>query len=192
MRPTILFFVHAWGGGAIRAVRELAAYLSPRVNVVYAWGVKERTFHISTRDPEHAEQSFDLANGLDEPLRALKALDISRVDVLCTVGSLSYIDELLDRLDVPFDVTHLGYELIALDRQQMDTRGRYLGDEALLALAGKVRRYQRLRDAMRAFGTQSRHRQAAQVVAALNAGDVAVDRDGSFYQVHTPLPTICL
>ena len=135
MRPTILFFVHAWGGGAIRAARELAAYLTPRARVVFAWCVEEHTLHVSTRDPELSEQSFALARGLDAPLAALKALGVVRVDVMCTVGALDHIGALLNGLGVPFDVTHFGYELIAYDLDQMDPAGRYIGDARLLEIA---------------------------------------------------------
>lgn len=135
MRPTILFFVHAWGGGTIRAARELAAYLAPQVRVVFAWCVEERTLHVSTRDPELSEQSFPLADGLHAPLATLKALGVARVDVMCTVGALGCIDPLLDGLGVPFDVTHFGYELIAYDRDQIDSAGRYIGDARFLEIA---------------------------------------------------------
>jgi glycosyltransferase involved in cell wall biosynthesis len=137
-RPTLLFVVHSWGGGAIRYARELAEYIVDRANVVFAWGVDNRSFHISTCDPETPESSFDLARGLAAPVRAIRALDIRRADLLCTVGLEAYIDELLDRLAVPFDVTHLGYELIAHNQMRRD--GRYIGDAALSAKAAAVRR----------------------------------------------------
>src|SRR5450432_2564552 len=109
-RPTLLLLVHALGGGTIHYARRLRELVAPRVNVVFAWGVDDRSFHISTRDPERPELSFDLALGLDAPLTALRALAVRRVDLLCTVGLQAHVGALLDRLAVPFDVTLTGYE----------------------------------------------------------------------------------
>src|ERR1700674_3254101 len=97
-RPTLLLVVHSLGGGTIHYARQLKAYVAPHVNVVFAWGVEDRSFHISKRDPESPDRSFDLALGLDAPIAALKALDICRVDLLCTIGLQAHVDALLERL----------------------------------------------------------------------------------------------
>jgi hypothetical protein len=98
LRPVILFIVHPWGGGTIRFASELADLISDRVDVVWAWGVENKSFHISKRGPYFAEQSFDLAAGLDAPLRALNAYKASRVNIIHTIGLQRYIAALVDRL----------------------------------------------------------------------------------------------
>src|SRR6185369_9682092 len=60
-RPTLLLVVHFWGGGVIHYARLLRERVASRVNVVFTWGVDDKTLHLSTRDPEISEQSFDLA-----------------------------------------------------------------------------------------------------------------------------------
>jgi glycosyltransferase involved in cell wall biosynthesis len=135
-RPTLLLLVHALGGGTIHYARRLRDLVAPRVNVVFAWGVDDRSFHISTRDPERPEQSFDLALGLDAPIAALRALAVRRVDLLCTVGLQAHVGALLDRLAVPFDVTLTGYELIAANAHLMDPDGRFIGERACATAAG--------------------------------------------------------
>jgi glycosyltransferase involved in cell wall biosynthesis len=143
-RPTLLIVVHAWGGGAIRYARELAQHVSASADVVFAWGVDNRSFHISKRDPEVPDLSFELADGLDAPVRALRELHVTRADLLCLVGLESYIDELLDRLAVPFDVTHLGYEIVALKFPQFGSDGRYIGEEVFASKVAEALQSQRL------------------------------------------------
>jgi GT2 family glycosyltransferase/glycosyltransferase involved in cell wall biosynthesis len=137
-RPTLLLVVHAWGGGTIHYARLLRDHVAPRANVVFAWGVEDRSFHISTHDPESAEQSFDLAHGLEAPVAALRALDVRRADLLCTIGLQAHIDALLDRLAVPFDVSILAYELIAPNAHLMDADSRFIGERAVAAMAEAI------------------------------------------------------
>src|SRR6267142_308868 len=140
-RPTLLLVVHSWGGGTIHYARLLRNYVAPRVNVAFAWGVEDRSFHVSTRDPESPDQSFDLALGLDAPISALRALEVRRVDLLCTIGLQAHIDALLDRLAVPFDVTFQAYELLANDNTHLlDHDGRYIGEPAVSSLAASIDR----------------------------------------------------
>jgi glycosyltransferase involved in cell wall biosynthesis len=148
-RPTLLLIVHSLGGGAIHYARLLRDVVAPRVKVVFAWGIDDRTFHISRRDPERAEQSFDLALGLDAPVAALRALDVRRVDILCAIGLEAHIDPLLDRLAVPFDVTLLAYELLASNAHLMDRSGRFIGDEALTSIIESAVRSQSVRPLLR-------------------------------------------
>jgi glycosyltransferase involved in cell wall biosynthesis len=138
-RPTLLLVVHALGGGTIHYARRLRELVAPWVNVAFAWGIDDRLLHISTRDPERAEQSFDLALGLDAPVAALRALAVRRVDLLCTIGLQAHAPALLDRLAVPFDVTLLAYELLADNAHLMDPAGRFVGEHAISALAAPIR-----------------------------------------------------
>jgi GT2 family glycosyltransferase/glycosyltransferase involved in cell wall biosynthesis len=141
VRPTLLFVVHAWGGGVIHYARLLRNHVASRVNVVFAWGIEDRWFHISARDPESPDQSFDLADGIEAPLAALRALDVRRVDLLCTIGLQAHVGTLLDRLAVPFDVTFQAYELLANNNTHLlGQDGHYLGERAVSALANSIER----------------------------------------------------
>jgi glycosyltransferase involved in cell wall biosynthesis len=148
-RPTLLLVVHSWGGGAIHYARQLRNHVAPRVNVVFAWGVEDRSLYVSARDPESPDQSFELALGLDAPIAALRALDVRRADLLCTIGLEAHIDALLDRLAVPFDVTFLGYELLASNAHLMDQDGRFIGDRAVASMAASIARSQAARPLLR-------------------------------------------
>ena len=137
-RPTLLLVVHALGGGSIHFAHLLRDHVAPWANVVFAWGVGNRSLHISTRDPERAEQSFDLASGLEAPVAALRALDVQRADLLCTIGLDAHLDELLDRLAVPYDVSILAYELLAPNAHLMDADGRFIGERAVASMAEAI------------------------------------------------------
>ena len=134
-RPTLLLIVHAWGGGVIHYARLLRDHVAARVNVVFAWGVEDRSLCISTRDPEMPEQTFDLSLGLEAPVTALQAFGVRRVDLLCTIGLQAHVEALLDRLSVPFDVTLLAYELLASSAHLMDGEGRFVGEDAISSMA---------------------------------------------------------
>jgi len=140
-RPTLLLVVHFWGGGVIHYARLLRERVASRVNVVFTWGVDDKTLHLSTRDPEISEQSFDLARGLDAPVAALRALNVGRVDLLCTYGLQAHVEPLLRGLGVPFDVTLQGYELLANNNTHLiDGDTRFIGEEAVTALAAAIKR----------------------------------------------------
>jgi glycosyltransferase involved in cell wall biosynthesis len=138
-RPTLLLIVHSLGGGTIHYARQLRNYVAARVNVVFAWGDEDRLFHISKRDPESPDQSFDLALGLDAPIAALRTLGIQRIDLLCTIGLQAHIEALLERLAVPFDVTFLAYELLASNAHLMDRDGRFVGDGVVSSMAESIK-----------------------------------------------------
>jgi GT2 family glycosyltransferase/glycosyltransferase involved in cell wall biosynthesis len=149
-RPTLLLVVHSWGGGVIHYARLLRDQVASRVNVVFAWGVEDRWLHVSTRDPESPDQSFDLADGLDAPLATLRALEVRRVDLLCAIGLQAHLGTLLDRLAVPFDVTFQAYELLADNNTHLlGPDGHYLGERAVSALARSIERSQPVEHVLR-------------------------------------------
>jgi glycosyltransferase involved in cell wall biosynthesis len=138
-RPVILFIVHPWGGGTIRFASELADLISDRVDVVWAWGVEDKSFHISKRGPYFAEQSFDLAAGLDAPLQALNAFKASRVNIIHTVGLQRYIAALVARFAVPYDVTITDYHHFSTRPHFEDDSGWFIGDAVVAAIAHTAR-----------------------------------------------------
>jgi len=137
--PTILFVVHSWGGGTIRFARELADLIENRVNVIWAWGVENKSFHISKRGPYFAELSFDLAAGLDAPLRALNALKLSRVNIIHTIGLQEHVAALIEQLAVPYDVTFTDYHHFSATPHFEDDSGHFIGDAAVGVLQQAAR-----------------------------------------------------
>ena len=109
--------------------------IADRVDVVWAWGVKNKKIHISTCPPYEAQQSFELANGLDEPVAALKALRPSRINIIHTIGLQEYIADLVHRLEVPYDVTFTDYHHFSTTPHFEDASGRFIGDEAVTCFA---------------------------------------------------------
>jgi glycosyltransferase involved in cell wall biosynthesis len=138
-RPAILFIVHPWGGGTIRFARELAELISDRVDVVWAWGDENKSFHISKRGPYFAEQSFDLVAGLDAPLQALNAFKVSRVNIIHTIGLERYIVALAERFTLPYDVTITDYHHFSTRPHFEDDGGWFMGDAVVAAIARTMR-----------------------------------------------------
>nr|WP_246523337.1 glycosyltransferase [Neoroseomonas eburnea] len=131
-RPTILMLLHDWGGGTLRYVETLGRWLGERVNLLYGWGVDERLFRLGSQAPDIAELEWDVASeGLDAPVMALRALGVERVHVLHTIGFDRWIEDFLDAMAVPFDVTLLDYHLVANGAHLTDEDGRFVGDAAL-------------------------------------------------------------
>jgi glycosyltransferase involved in cell wall biosynthesis len=134
-RDTVLFIVHSWGGGTIRFASELASLIADRVDVVFAWGLENKSFHISRRGPHQADQSFLLSEGLDAPLSALSAANIVRVNVIQTMGLEQHVAALLERLEVPYDVTFTDYHHFSAAPHFEDENGRFVGDAAVADIA---------------------------------------------------------
>ena len=138
-RPVVLFIVHPWGGGTTRFASELADLISDRVDVVWAWGVENKTLHISKRGPYFTEQSFDLAAGLDAPLHALAAFKPSRVNIIHTIGLQRYIAALVERFAVPYDVTFTDYHHFSERPHFENDSGWFIGDAVVAAIAHTAR-----------------------------------------------------
>ena len=133
-RPKILFVVHSWGGGTIRFARELADLIADRVDVIWAWGIKDRSLHVSQRGPYFTEQSYDLTAGLDPPLRALRSFKLSRVNVIHTIGLQDHVSALVEGLKLPYDVTLTDYHHFSSAPHFEDERGFFIGDTALAGM----------------------------------------------------------
>ncbi|ODR95905.1 hypothetical protein AUC70_03340 [Methyloceanibacter stevinii] len=139
-RPKILFVVHAWGGGTIRFARELADLVGDSVDVTWAWGVENKSLHLSDRGPYFAERSYDLAAGLAAPLHDLEASGFDRLNVIQTIGLQQHISALVDGLNVPYDVTFTDYHHFSPTPHFEDAQGYFVGDEALAKMhdAGRL------------------------------------------------------
>lgn len=127
--PKVLFIVHAWGGGTIRLATELADLISDRATVVWAWGENDQTFHISTRRPYDAEQSFDLTDGLRGPVRRLRSFGFCRANIIHTVGLKRHIVPLMSALRTPYDVTFSDYHHFSERPHFEDEDGFFIGDD---------------------------------------------------------------
>jgi glycosyltransferase involved in cell wall biosynthesis len=130
-RPRILFVVHAWGGGTIRFARELACLVADKVDVTWAWGIDNTSFHLSKRGPYFAEKSFSLAAGIEAPLRDLAARQFDRLNVIHTIGLQDQVSALVGGLTVPYDITFTDYHHFSPSPHFEDENGYFVGDEAL-------------------------------------------------------------
>ena len=138
--PTLLVLVHNWGGGTIRYAATLGARLADRINVLYGWGVEELLFQLSSIAPDAPEAEYDLGEGLDRLVKALRRLGVVRVDVMHSIGFDNHLEDFLDRLGVPFDVTLLDYHQVASGPHLINEHGRFVGDAALVRLDHPARR----------------------------------------------------
>lgn len=130
--PTVLLMLHDWGGGTERYAKLLGQHLAGRANVLYATARRERRFHLGSVGPDRPEAEWNIAEtGLDGPIGSLRALGVDQVDVLHTIGFETWIEDFLDALAVPFDVTLLDYHLLASRTHLTDETGRFIGDDAL-------------------------------------------------------------
>lgn len=139
-----LLVLHAYGGGTLRYAELVADVLRRRgVRPVFAWGVDERELCISTSAPDQAEASFALPSTLDAAARKLRAMGVTRVDVLHAAGAENHLPDLLEALGVPYDVTLLDYHLLANEPHLVDGK-------ALTAARGQD-------DELSAIGPMLRH-----------------------------------
>ena len=138
--PTLLMLLHAWGGGTARYAATLAASIGSRASVLFAWGVDNQRFFLSSLDPESAEWEYDLTNGLGPLLLVLRELGVTRLDILHDIGFSDWTDDFLDQLGAPFDVTFLDYHLVANTPHLTDASGYFVGDAALLQANHHARR----------------------------------------------------
>jgi hypothetical protein len=130
-RPTLLILVHGWGGGTIRYAEIVAGLVKDRVNVLYGWGVEDRRFFLSSSGADVAETEYDLTTQFDTLVSDLKSLRVVRVDVMHSIGFDRHLDEFLDCLGVPFDVTLLDYHQFAMHPHLVDGSDHFVGDDAL-------------------------------------------------------------
>jgi len=130
--PTILLMLHTWGGGTERYAQMLGRHLAGRANVLYGTAREDRLFRLGATAADAPEVEWDVAaDGLEGPVATLRGLGVDQVDVLHTIGFETRIEDLLDALAVPFDVTLLDYHLVGSRTHLTDESGRFVGDEAL-------------------------------------------------------------
>jgi glycosyltransferase involved in cell wall biosynthesis len=130
-RPTLLTLVHSWGGGTIRYAQTVANLVKDRVNVVFGWGIGDQRFFLSSIGADTAEVEYVLPDEFDTLIRDVGSLRVARVDVMHSIGFDRYLDEFLDRLGVPFDLTFLDYHQFAVQPHLVDETGCFVGDDAL-------------------------------------------------------------
>ncbi len=130
--PTVLLMLHDWGGGTERYAKLVGQHLAGRANVLYATARRERQFRLSSLGADRPEVEWDVAEGgLDGPIASLRALGVDQVDVLHTIGFETWIEDFLDALAAPYDVTLLDYHLVASRTHLIDEDGGFIGDAAL-------------------------------------------------------------
>jgi glycosyltransferase involved in cell wall biosynthesis len=112
--PAHLLVLHSYGGGTMHYAGLVADVLRRHdLRPIFAWGVDEREFFISTTAPYRAERRFVLPDDIDATAAQLRRFGVVRVDVLHAAGSEKHLPALLRALGVPYDVTLLDYHLFA-------------------------------------------------------------------------------
>ncbi|HEX4572238.1 MAG TPA: glycosyltransferase [Dongiaceae bacterium] len=139
-RPTLLMLVHGWGGGTIRYTATLAEWIGTQVNLLYGWAVDNTRFYLSSLGPDVAEIEIDLGDGVDALPQAVRQLEPDRIDVIHSVGFDDLLEDFLDGLGLPFDVTFLDYHHLAKEPHVLNAAGEFVGDDALLSRDHPLRR----------------------------------------------------
>jgi hypothetical protein len=149
-RPTLLMLVHGWGGGTIRYAATLAERIGTQVNLLYGWAVDNARFYLSSLGPDIAEVEIDLGDGVDALIRAVRHLRPDRIDVIHSIGFEDLLEDFLDGLGLPFDITFVDYHHLAKEPHVLDSAGQFVGDDALLRGDHPLRRSGPPRLALRA------------------------------------------
>lgn len=133
MRPTLLFVTHALGGGAHRYLNELLEALKGRANgIVISGDANDRMTLSHGRIDRTGGITFPVKEHLSDLTEILKLAKISRADVHQAAAFEAAATQLLDDLNLPFDVTLVDYSLIANDPHLCSRSGQFVGDDQLL------------------------------------------------------------
>jgi hypothetical protein len=139
-RPTLLMLVHGWGGGTIRYAATLAERIGAQVNLLYGWAVDNTLFYLSSLGPDIAEVEIDLGDGIDTLIQAVRHLEPDRIDVIHSIGFEDSLENFLDGLGLPFDITFVDYHHLAKEPHVLNAAGEFVGDDALLRRDHPLRR----------------------------------------------------
>jgi glycosyltransferase involved in cell wall biosynthesis len=132
--------VHGKGGGTIRYAVNVATVAGQRFDTLFAWGIDNRELVLSSVSPDVPEVTLLLPSGLDVAVAAMKRRNVVRADVIHFKGLDMYIDQLLELLRVPFDLTLVDFHSVARSPHLRDKQGRYIGDQVLSDLGHPMRR----------------------------------------------------
>jgi hypothetical protein len=139
-RPTLLMLVHGWGGGTIRYAATLAAQIGAHVNLLYGWAVDNTRFYLSSLGLDIPELEIDLGDGVDRLIAAVRHLNPDRIDVIHSIGFDDLLEDFLDGLGLPFDITFTDYHHLAREPHVLNAEGIFVGDDALLRRDHPLRR----------------------------------------------------
>jgi GT2 family glycosyltransferase/glycosyltransferase involved in cell wall biosynthesis len=103
--PTILMFSHCLGGGTGRHVSELVAEIGQRANLLLLRPCIDGSELSIPSLPGHPVLRLADDHSLDDLITLLNSFNIRRVHVHHLIGFSFDLRELIERLQVPFDVT---------------------------------------------------------------------------------------
>jgi len=128
-KPLFVFATHARGGGVARHVRELAALLEPRADVLVL-RPHRRSFLVLEGTGEHREARLWFHRDDDREALAglLRALGVARLHFHHVQGLPPHVLELGRAVGCPWDVTVHDYYPICPQYQLTDATGRYCGE----------------------------------------------------------------
>ncbi len=131
-KPRLLFITHAWGGGIERHVIDLISMLSEHVDVLLLRGFLNGGIELAWHRREMPVESLRIGGfsdaTLDQWVNGLHALGFSRVHLHHTHGWPPAVIDLIERLDLPLDVTLHDYASICPQYHLADEQGRYCGE----------------------------------------------------------------
>jgi glycosyltransferase involved in cell wall biosynthesis len=130
--PTVLFILHAVGGGTETHVEALARGIAGKANALcmHATSAGEFCLAATAGTPDRG-LVFGLPEQMAEAARVLRAAGVSRVDVLHAYGFERQLEPFLEALGVPFDITLVDYHLFANNPFLCLDSGEFVGDDRL-------------------------------------------------------------
>jgi glycosyltransferase involved in cell wall biosynthesis len=131
-RPTVLFLLHALGGGTETHLGAMLRALAGKANAVCIHATSSGEFRLTVAGSK-AEPGllFGVPEQLPEAARVLRGAGVCRVDVLHAYGFEAQAEAFLDVLGVPFDVTLVDYHLLANNPFLCLDSGEFVGDDRL-------------------------------------------------------------
>lgn len=128
-RPAVVFVAHAWGGGIRRHMRDLAALVGARADVLYLEPAQGDTVKLHwPREGEGFAAWFRLPGDLAVLAETLRSIGVVRLHFHHVHGLPRSIIDLPRTSGLPYDCTLHDYYAICPQYHLADTQGRYCGE----------------------------------------------------------------
>jgi GT2 family glycosyltransferase/glycosyltransferase involved in cell wall biosynthesis len=139
--PAVLFVSHAGGGGTERHLRELAAALDARSNVLLLRPARGADVALEwLREGEGFELRFALPDQFDALVQALRALAVTHLHYHHLQGHADCVRQLPAALGVTHDVTVHDFHAVCPQVTLSDEIGRYCGEYGVQQCEGCLSR----------------------------------------------------
>jgi glycosyltransferase involved in cell wall biosynthesis len=112
-RPAVLIVLPKVNHSHVmRFALDLADQISPRIRPLYLCGLDDGTVSLGS-DPFRKGATFELPGESSRIVSEARILGVKRVVVLHRQGFRGLLPELLQNLDLPFDIVHLDYDIVS-------------------------------------------------------------------------------